>query len=87
MSLTCRILLVVACCGLSTVADAAKKKNCIKNEKSCKDCKYCYCAFQGDLRKRTDKDNPVYIENDPLGHYCYCQQRDVDKARADEAVE
>ena len=43
----------------------------------------CYCAFGGGPRDWQEDDVGIYVENDPLGHGCYCKQRDLDKARAD----
>ncbi len=41
-----------------------------------KKCK-CYCSHEcGPREKRADEDNPVYVENDPYGNYCYCKPWD-----------
>ena len=97
MNLKHLMLLVVALCASNAIVNAEQKTACIKDEKSCKNCKYCYCAFakegQGGLRKREAADKPVFIKNDELKHYCYCQKRDrkeaLRKAKAleDEAAE
>ena len=54
------------------------KEDCLNNE-NCQ----CYCAFKGAPRDKKPDDKPIYIENDPYGHYCYCKQRDLDKVIAD----
>lgn len=81
------ILLVTLSLGIALQADARKAGHaCGKNEEEClnnPDC-LCWCAFKPGLRRKTAADSPVFVKNDPLGHYCYCQQRDLDKARVDE---
>lgn len=56
------------------------KSVCGKNKKNCKNknnC-LCYCSGKCDLREKKPGDKPVYVENDPHGHYCYCNQWDLD---------
>ena len=48
------------------------KQSCLKN-KNCE----CYCSVKCGPRKKTAKDSPIWIENDPHGHHCYCAPRDV----------
>lgn len=49
------------------------KEECLNNP----DC-LCWCSQICNWRKKTDKDHPVYIENDPHGKFCYCKQWDYD---------
>ncbi|MGB8467759.1 MAG: hypothetical protein WCE21_02045 [Candidatus Babeliales bacterium] len=66
---------------------AAKKQSIppCANEATCKDlgasCQ-CYCArvcgFRNKKLSGPDKDNPIYVPNDPNGKYCYCKQWDLD---------
>ena len=49
------------------------KKSCL-NDKKCQ----CYCSVKCGPRDKTSEDSPIWIENDPYGHHCYCRQRDVD---------
>lgn len=49
------------------------KQDCLENP-AC----LCYCSGICDYREKTPEDNPVYIQNDPYGHFCYCKQWDID---------
>jgi hypothetical protein len=46
----------------------------------------CYCAYERNAREWKEDDEGIFVENDPRGHYCYCKQRDLDKARRDEPL-
>lgn len=74
--------------GLPMDLDASKNKECPaeKYERMCQgkqdclenpDC-LCYCSGICCPRKKTANDDPIYIENDPRGHNCYCKQWDLD---------
>lgn len=60
----------------------ATEEVCGNDEKRCKDlndsCK-CYCAYRPGPRDKKADDKPIFIKDDPDGHYCYCKQRDIDK--------
>ena len=78
--------LAILLCSLLVVSFDApgKKKNkapaCGNDEVACKDMKNpckCYCAFKGAPRDKTPDDDPIFIEDDPEGNYCYCKERDI----------
>jgi hypothetical protein len=84
------LFLLAIFCALNTgeflYAKSTRAKNvCGRNKEDClnnNDCQ-CYCAFKGAPRDKKPEDKPIYIENDPYGHHCYCNQRDLDKEIAD----
>lgn len=45
-------------------------------QQQCAQQKDCYCSEKGDFRPRKTGDKPVYVENDPKGKYCYCNDWD-----------
>lgn len=64
----------------AALAAPAVMNSCAKNKKECVEnleCE-CYCSRKCGPRKKEVDDIPVYIANDPAGHYCYCNQWDVD---------
>ncbi len=79
------LFLLAIFCALGTgellYAKSLPTKNiCGRNKEDClnnKNC-MCYCAFKGAPREKEADDKPVYVKNDPYGHYCYCKQRDLD---------
>jgi hypothetical protein len=74
-------LFMVLSCALIGALSAQSDESCGANKQACQDkanpCK-CYCSEQCAPRDKKEKDNPVYVENDPYGNYCYCQQWDKD---------
>ena len=58
------------------------EENCINND-NC----LCYCSGICDFRKKhlgddgKQKDDPVYIKDDPYGIHCYCKPWDVEVYR------
>jgi hypothetical protein len=52
------------------------KQSCLNNPK----CE-CYCGVECGPRQKKADDAPIWIENDPYGHNCYCKQRDLDLVR------
>lgn len=85
MMLKRALFLLTTLCALSTgellYARRPRAKNiCGENRENClnnSDC-LCYCAVKGAPREKTADDKPIYIKDDPYGHYCYCAQRDLD---------
>lgn len=63
-----------ACNGKPKITNDCPTKAACLNDPNCK----CWCSVQCDYRKKTADDNPVYVENDPNGKYCYCKQWDLD---------
>ena len=50
-----------------------------KTREACKDPdSQCWCSVKCGYRDKTDKDHPIYIENDRNGKFCYCKQWDLD---------
>jgi hypothetical protein len=48
------------------------------NQVSCKNnpnCQ-CYCSVKCGPRDKKPTDKPIWVENDDLGHHCYCADRD-----------
>lgn len=74
------ILLLCASFAYGSAHESENKKVCGKDKKSClSDPKcLCYCSRICELREKKADDKPVYVENDPNGHYCYCKQWDLD---------
>ncbi len=68
------LFLSIAAVSLFTLNTDAR----ITSQEECSASKQCYCSGICDVRDVTPKDNPVYVENDPNGHYCYCKQWDID---------
>jgi hypothetical protein len=60
------------------------KKVCT-NVKECADlynsCQ-CYCSRKCGFRDKQTDDTPIFVPNDPAGHYCYCKQWDLDNVDA-----
>lgn len=58
--------------------ETAEKPRC-NDQISCKNnpkCQ-CYCSVKcGPRDKVPGKDQPIWVENDELGHHCYCRDRD-----------
>ena len=50
------------------------KEECVDLNSTCQ----CYCSRKCGFRERESNDKPVYLENDPAGHHCYCKQWDLD---------
>jgi len=51
------------------------QNSCADINNSCK----CYCSHICEPRdKKPEQDNPVYVPNDPEGHYCYCKPWDLE---------
>lgn len=72
--------IVLASFSLSECASKKSKKPRCKTEKSCindNSCE-CYCSRKCGFREKEENDQPVYVENDPNGKYCYCKQWDLD---------
>lgn len=54
---------------------------CGVRKSACQDVRYpcqCYCSRKCGPRVKEADDVPVYVPNDPAGHYCYCKQWDLD---------
>lgn len=71
-------LSMIASIGLVYAGTESKNPRCM-DKKSClnnPNCE-CYCSVKCGPRKKTSKDSPIWIENDPHGHHCYCAPRDV----------
>ena len=68
---------VFTACGNSEAqdapSDAAAQGPCM-NDPNAK----CWCSQKCGYRDKTDKDHPIYIENDRNGKFCYCKQWDLD---------
>ncbi len=81
-----KLLLLVSLCSLGFIEARwfmqSKEENlCGNNQKACYEdpnCR-CYCSVQCGPRKKRADDKPVFVKNDPAGHYCYCQIRDYKK--------
>ncbi|MBI2774868.1 hypothetical protein HYX58_02590 [Candidatus Dependentiae bacterium] len=58
--------------------DAFPSKRKHFSREQCETSNECYCSQKGDFRQRHADDNPVYVENDPNGVFCYCKQWDLD---------
>jgi len=64
---------------MSLLIGCDKGNQCPSREACLKDPKcLCWCSQICNYRKKTAADNPVYIEKDPNGKFCYCKQWDVD---------
>jgi len=48
------------------------KEACLNNP-NCQ----CYCSVKCGPRDKKPTDTPTWIKNDPLGHHCYCAERDL----------
>jgi hypothetical protein len=72
------LLLLAALTGCNGMAKP-EQKHCTTKEQCLNDpdC-LCWCSQICNWRKKTASDNPVYIENDPNGKFCYCKQWDYD---------
>lgn len=49
------------------------REACVNNSKC-----QCWCSQKCGFRKKEASDNPLYVENDPNGKFCYCKQWDLD---------
>lgn len=38
----------------------------------------CWCSHLCGPREKEEGDNPVYVNDDKYGNYCYCKQWDLD---------
>lgn len=65
--------LVIGCAPGGKKDQCATKDSCKKDS----DC-LCWCSQSCGFRQKTASDNPVYVENDENGKYCYCKQWDLD---------
>jgi len=61
-------------CDLVATKGKCKTKEACLNDAKCQ----CWCSQKCGYRKKTTSDNPIYIENDPNGKFCYCKQWDLD---------
>ena len=57
---------------------SCKSKEACLNDPKCE----CWCSQKCGYRKKHAGDNPIYVENDPNGKYCYCKQWDYDNYKA-----
>lgn len=68
---------------LRTKRPAYKEANSVicPTKQTCKDkgnaCQ-CWCSHKCGPRDKEEDDNPVYVNDDPYGNYCYCKQWDLD---------
>ncbi len=67
-------VVLAGCSGGSQPTHNCTTKDQCFNDKNCQ----CWCSVKCGYRKKTANDSPLYIENDPNGKFCYCQQRDID---------
>lgn len=43
----------------------------------------CFCSHICEQRdKKPDEDNPIFVADDPEGHYCYCKPWDLENYEA-----
>jgi hypothetical protein len=70
------VLLVTLLCGC---AGGGEKSRCQTAETCLNDphCQ-CWCSQKCGFRKKEASDNPVYINDDSNGKFCYCKQWDID---------
>ncbi len=71
------VLLIGVLSGCGGASQDAKKcgtKETCETDPNCE----CWCSVKCGFRKKNSSDNPIYIENDPNGKYCYCKQWDYD---------
>jgi len=78
-------LFIALVAGLSCAAAQAKdqKPALCPTENPCRDLNNsctCYCSREcGPRDKKKEEDEPVFVPDDPHGHYCYCKQWDKDE--------
>jgi len=51
-----------------------KTKEACMNDAKCR----CWCSVKCGYRQKTEADNPMYVEKDANGKFCYCKQWDLD---------
>ena len=76
-------ILFLSILSVSVIAHGGmiSQPECSANKKGCQDLNspcQCYCSVKCGPRLKKSDDKPVYVENDPEGHYCYCKQWDLD---------
>jgi hypothetical protein len=66
----------VSCALYGKDADTmcSNKQDCKNPDNSCQ----CFCSGICAPRDKEEKDSPIYVENDPEGHYCYCKPWDME---------
>lgn len=73
-SLCCLSMLTVLMVGCdSPRRHCGTRETCLKDPKC-----LCWCSQGCGYRKKTNADNPIYIEDDSNGKHCYCKQWDLD---------
>ncbi len=71
------LIFFIAAISLCTLNVEARKR--ITSQEECSASNQCYCSGICGFRDRRPDDNPVYVENDPYGNYCYCKPWDLEK--------
>ncbi len=74
--MACIVPMLIGCDAAMTKKTCATKETC-QTDPNCK----CWCSVKCDWRVKVAGDKPVYIENDPNGKFCYCNQWDYDHYR------
>lgn len=68
------VTMLFSACGNVGSQPTCKSKDSCLTDPNCE----CWCSVKCGYRKKTSKDHPVYIKDDPNGKHCYCKQWDAD---------
>ncbi len=68
------VAVLFSACGNSDTQMSCKSKDSCLKDPNCQ----CWCSQKCGYRKKMATDSPVYVENDPNGKFCYCNQWDAD---------
>ena len=68
------LLLFVLLSGCDKGKPICKTKEACLKDGHCR----CWCSQKCGFRAKNGSDNPIYVENDPQGKFCYCKQWDFD---------
>lgn len=73
-------LLTLSACGY--VSAKTGKAQCTRDTCTMDPTCQCWCSVKCGFRDKKPNDNPMWVENDPNGKYCYCKQWDLDNYKA-----